>query len=83
MYCQLTINVLLSNLSIANNSQEIVLDIVYFMTQLDEHQTDFTLLVRDNFVCRLFIHYLFCFRYFAIYVSLFCFSATEVAMSRR
>ena len=50
VYCQLTINVLLSNLSIANNSQEIVLDIVYFMTQLDEHQTDVTLLERDYFV---------------------------------
>ena len=35
---------------IANKSQKIALEIVYFMTQLDGHQTDFTLLVRDNFV---------------------------------
>ena len=39
---------MLSNLLIANKSQKIALDIVYFMTQLDAHQTDFTLLVQDN-----------------------------------
>ena len=33
---------------IANKSQKIALDIVYFMTQLEAHQTDFTLLVQDN-----------------------------------
>ena len=39
---------MLSNLLIANKSQKIAHDIVYFMTQLDAHQTDFALLVRDN-----------------------------------
>ena len=61
----------------------ITLDIVYFMTQLDAHQTDVTLLVRDKFCLISTVHPLFVSFSFAFYVSLSCFSTTEVAMSRR
>ena len=64
---------MLSDLLTANNSKKIALDIVYFMTQLDAHQTDVTFLCEINFVwCQLFIHYLFCFVCFlCLFVSFF------------
>ena len=44
---------------IASNSKKIALDIVYFMAQLDAHQTDVTLLVRDKFCLTSIVHPLF------------------------
>ena len=67
---------------IAIYRQKTAFDIVYFMTQLDGHQTDFTLLLRGNFVwCWLFIHNLFCFHLLFMFLSRF--STIDVAMSRR
>ena len=63
---------MLSNLLIASNSQKTALDIVYLMTQLDGYQTDFALLVWDNFVWYwLFIHYLVFFVCFLCFFVLF------------
>ena len=54
---------------IANKSQKIALDIVYFMTQLDAHQTDFTLLVQDNLYDYIDCSSITCF----VFVCLLCF----------
>ena len=68
---------------IANSGKKIALDLVYFMTRLDGHQTDVILLMRDKFCFMSIVHPLIVLFSFAFYVSLSRSSTTEVAMSRR
>ena len=83
VYSKLIINVLFSDLLIANSGKKIALDLVYFMTRLDGNQTDAILLMRDKFCFMSIVHPLIVLFSFAFYVSLSRSSTTEVAMSRR